>query len=906
MFKYNNQFKLPANLKLNSLIAYPFSRYMRLFQIVSFLLLIITVSSSVQAQSLQDIRNIKVDNLSDAQVEQLIKRAEAQGLNEQQLEAMAREQGMPGVEIGKLRQRIMQIRSGRRGQDEMQDRDRSRTRSRDGRRVEGEEDDLEAIFDSLRKSDPYYDLTPKQKKIFGFTLFHNRELDFTPNMNMPTPQNYVVGAGDQLIVDVYGASQQTYELQVNPEGRVFIQNVGPVPVGGLTIEAATSRLQSSLGNIYSGLRGSNPNTFLQIRLGDIRTIQVSMVGELRKPGTYTLPSFASVFNALFAAGGPNENGSFRHVQVYRDSKLVGEVDIYDFLVRGAQHTNVMLRDNDVIIVQPLRTRVEIDGPLRRPGLFELKQNESIEDLIQFAGGFSDKAFRQRITVRRSTGTELRVDDIGQDFFGTFNPQDGDVFRVGEILERYENRVQVSGAVFRPGEFALSEDLSIRALIEKAGGLRGDAFTSRATLYRTKTNLTQEVLPIDLQGIIDGNVPDITLRREDILNVASIYDLQEEFYVKISGEVNRTGVYQYADNMTVGDIIIKSRGFKQSASNSFIEIARRIKDDPSGRIAEILTIEVDKNLHLKPEDSKITLMPFDHIFVRNSPGFQREKTVTVEGEVYYPGEFALGKADERISDVLSRTGGLNQFAYPRGATLVRRTEFYRELEEEERKLKNLQSLLEHVDRGENVEPSETEVELLRRLEKRVELLKEEDEKRENQRERRRGNVLIEDRYAGLAGADTSSVKLKRRETELVGIELEKIIDNPGSKYDLILQEGDIIKIPKELQTVRMRGEVLFPTTARYDERRSFKNYISRAGGFSEQSRRGRSYVVYANGDVQRTRNYIFFRVYPHIEPGAEIIVPEKPERIPLPPTAWISIGTGLATMALIFSQIANRP
>jgi len=863
------------------------------------------VNTVSYSQSLQEIQNIKVDNLSDAQIEQLLKRAEASGMNEQQLEAMARERGMPATEVAKLRRRIQQLRSGRRDQDLPQRRD-GQMETRDGRRVEGQQEDLEAMFDSLRKSDPYYDLTPKQKKIFGYTLFHNRQLNFNPSMNIPTPQNYTIGAGDQLIIDVYGASQQEYELTVNPEGRVFIPNVGPIPVGGLTVEAASSRLKTSMSNIYSGLRGTNPNTFLQIRLGDIRTIQVSMVGELRKPGTYTLPSFASVFNALFAAGGPNENGTFRHIQVYRDNNLVGEVDVYDFLMKGGQSTGIMLRDNDVVIVQPVRTRVEIEGPVRRPGLFELKPTETIDDLIQYAGGFSDKAFRGRLNVRRSTGTEMKVDDIGQDFYATFNPQDGDFFRVGEILERYENRVQVSGAVLRPGEFALTEGLSLRELIDKAGGLRGDAFTNRATLYRTKPNFIQEILPIDIQGVLDGSVPDITLRREDILNIASIYDIQEEFYIKISGEVNRTGVYQYAENMTVGDLVVKARGFKESATNSFIEIARRVKDDPSGRIAQIFTIEVDKKLNLNAEDAKITLMPFDHVFVRKSPGFQREKVVKVEGEVFYPGEFALGKADERISDVLRRSGGLNQFAYPKGATLIRRTEFYNELEEEERKLKNLQSLLDHIDRGENIENSETELQLLKRIEKRVEVLREEEEKQmeRNRREKVAGTNLIQDRYAGLDGTDTSSIKLTIRETELVGIELEKIIQNPGSKYDLILQEGDVLSIPKELQTVRMRGEVLFPTTARYDDSRNFRNYISRAGGFTEQSRRARSYVVYANGDVQRTRSFLGLKFYPHIEPGAEIIVPEKPLRQPLPATAWVSIGTGLATMALVVTQVLN--
>src|SRR5690554_579158 len=782
-----------------------------------------------QSQSLQDIQNLKVDNLSDAQIEQLIRRAESAGMTEQQLESMARERGMPTAEVAKLRQRIQELRFGRR---DAADPSAQGTRLRQVRGATMQQD----IFDSLRRSDPYYDLTPKQKKIFGYTLFHNRELDFSPSLNIPTPENYIIGAGDQLLIDVYGASQQSYDLDVDPEGRVFIPNVGPVEVGGASVAAATARLKTALSRIYSGLQGSNPNTFLQIRLGDIRTINVTMAGELRKPGTYQLPSFASVFNALYAAGGPNENGSFRHIQVYRNNQMVGETDIYDFLIQGTDAGNIRLQDSDVVIVQPLRTRVEIEGPVRRPGLFEIKPGESIEELLTFAGGYSDKAYTKRLTVRRSTGEQLKVEDIEEEQYGSFAPQDGDFFIVGEILKRYENRVQVMGAVVRPGEFALEEGMTIKSLIEKAGGLRGDAFQNRATLYRTGDNLTQTVVSVDIQGILGGTVSDITLNREDVLNIASLYDLKEEYYVQISGEVNRTGVYPYAGEMTVGDLVMRSGGLKESAYNSSIEIARRLKDDVSGRVSEIITIAIDPELRLSSEDSQIALAPFDHVFIRKNIGFQREMLVEVEGEVNYPGTFALEKRDERISDVLNRAGGLNQFSYAKGATLIRRTEFYKDVEEEERKLKELQSLLDNVDQ-ERDSAMFTEVEqgLHDRVEQRLIALNEEKRKRMERTSREGANLDME-RYALLEGMDTTSAKLDIRETEYVGIELEKILAEPGSKYDIILQEGDIISIPNQLQTVRMRGEVLYPTTARYDISRGFKNYISRAGGFTEKATR----------------------------------------------------------------------
>ncbi|MFC4872857.1 SLBB domain-containing protein [Negadavirga shengliensis] len=859
--------------------------------------LFLWIHGLVVAQSLQDIQNVRVDELSDAQIEQLIRRAEASGMNERQLEAMARERGMPAGEISKLRQRIEALRMPGR-----QDQERGTQRQRGARQVQGLEYDA-GVFDSLRKADPYYDLSPTQKKIFGFTLFHNRQLDFSPSLNLPTPQQYVLGAGDQLLVDIYGASQQSYDLTVSPEGRVFIPNVGPVEVGGATVEAATSRIRNALRNIYSGLGGNNPNTYMQLRVGNIRSIKVTLAGELRRPGTYTLPSFASVFNALYAAGGPSENGTFRNIQVYRDSKLEAEVDVYEFLVSGNQSGNVVLRDNDVIIVGPAQSRVELEGPVRRPGLFEMKGHENLNDLIRFAGGFGSSAYRSMLTVRRTTDREMKVDNIYEEAYDDFPLRDGDHFKVGEVLKRYENRVQVSGAVFRPGEFALSDGMTIKELVEKAEGLRGDAFRNRATLYRTKPDFTMEILSVDIGAILDGNAPDITLRREDILNIPSIYDLKEEYYVQISGEVNRTGVYQYGENMTVGDLVVKARGLKESATSSFIEIARRVKDDPSGKIAEVITLSINGDLSLNEGERNMTLSPFDHVFVRKSPGFQRDKLVKVEGEVFYPGDFALEKRDERISDVLRRAGGLNQFAYPKGATLIRRTEYYKEVDEEQRKLKNLESLLKNLDREEAAENVEAEQQLLERLKSRVEMLREEKIKKDSDVRERRS--FAEDRYAFLEGADSTVMQVAFREKELIGIDLERILQEPGSKHDLILQEGDIISIPKELQTVRMRGEVLYPTTARYEEYRGFRNYISRAGGFTEEARKGRSYVVYANGDVKRTNKFLFLTFFPSIEPGAEIIVPKKPPRQPMPVQAWIGMASSLATLAILVDRVASR-
>mgnify|MGYP000362346082 FL=1 len=862
-----------------------------------FVIILFTSQFVVSAQSLSDIQNVKVDNLSDAQIEQLIKRAEGQGLNEQQMLNMAAERGMPAGEVAKLRQRINALRSGG---GSMQQQQQGTTRQGQLRQVQGmgiQED----IFDSLRKSDPYYDLSPTQKKIFGYKLFHNRNLNFNPSLNVPTPQGYTVGGGDQLLIDVYGASQQSYDVTVNPDGRIFIPNVGPIQVGGSTIAAASSRIRTALTRIYSGLGGSNPNTFMDIRLGNIRTVSISLVGELVRPGTYTLPSFASPFNALFSAGGPNENGSFRHIQIYRDSKLLKEIDIYEFLVKGEFTAPITLRDNDVIIVPPVRSRVEIMGPVRREGLFEMKAGETLENLIAFAGGFSSQAYRERITVTRKTGEEMRVEDVDAANFAAFFSQDGDTYRVGEILNRFENRVQITGALMRPGTFALNPGMGVRDLVERAQGLREDAFVNRATLYRTRGDFSLEILPVDIKAILNGEVEDIALRREDVLNIPSIYDLREEFYVKISGEVNRPGAFAFGENMTVADLVLKAGGFKESATSSKVEIARRVKDDISGKLAEIILLDVDRNLKVNGTRALEPLQPFDHVMIRRSPGFQREQLVRVDGEAFFPGEYAIAHADERISDLVKRAGGLNNYAYPKGATLIRRNEFYKEPTEDEIKAETLTKVKANISRD-SLDRTESDKILSSRIDRKIAetMAADKEARRSIDAEDFRLQSIME-----LGESQEGIGEIQIKDTELIGINLEVILRNPHGPEDLILKEGDVLSIPRELQTVRMRGEVLYPTSARYRESAGFKQYISRAGGFTEKSRRGRAYVIYANGDVQRTRKYLFVNVYPRIEPGAEIIVPQKPERERMSPQAWIGIATSMATLALLINNLVNQ-
>ena len=878
----------------NQIIASPLrNNYHRgIIKSAFFFILFLLLAVIVQAQSLSDIQNLRVDDLSNAQLEQLIKRAEASGLTVNQLEALARERGMPAIEAAKLRQRINELQMTVSPQDQLND--ISSGRSVNG--IAGPD-----LFDSIRRSDPYYDLTPFQKKIFGYKLFHNRELDFSPSLNLPTPQSYVIGSGDQLLLDVYGASQQSFDLNVNPEGRVFLPNVGPVQVGGSTIEAATARIKTALGRIYSGLNGSNPNTFIQLRLGNIRSIKVSMVGELTKPGTYTLPSFATVFNGLYAAGGPNENGAFRNIQVYRDSRLVATVDIYEFLSKGDQSSNITLQDNDVILVPAVQARVEVIGPVRREGFFEVKSDEHLNDIYVYTGGFGSLAYRDRVTVRRIENNQRKVIDVPSDQFQSFSLEDGDEILVGEALERFVNRVQVTGSVNRPGEYSFENGtLTVKGLIEKAQGLKPEAFVNRATLYRTSSDLTLAAESLDLKGILDGTEEDLKLENEDLLFIPSRYDIQEEYYVKISGEINSPGTYPYASNMTVGDLILRSGGLLQSATNSSIEIARRVRDASSGKIAEIKTLTIDPNLELSPEEKNEPLQPFDHIFIRRSPGFEREQIISIQGEVVYPGQFAIASANERISDVIKRAGGLTQFAYPKGATLVRRTVYFKGPTDEELKEASLREIKENLNPETNRNINEAEELLYERIDQK--LTQKEQEKLIEEREQERMKLFESSYMNDTLFRDSTLNKARIKEQDLVGIDLEKIMKNPGSDDDLFLLEGDVIQIPKQLQTVRMVGEVLLPTTSRFDKKNSLKNYISKAGGFTEDARKSKTYVVYANGDAKRTHNYLGFNIYPELEPGAEIVVPKKPRRNRLSAAGWIGLASSLATLGILLDRL----
>jgi len=712
-----------------------------------------------------------------------------------------------------------------------------------------------------------------EQRLFGFKMFTSDQTGgFEPNMNMATPKDYVVGPGDELVLQIYGVAQKKYETKVTNEGKITLDDIGVIHVDGFTIDALQSMLTAKLSLRYSGMSGKSPNTFLQISVTNIRTIKVNVLGEVNRPGTYSLPSYVNVFNALYSAGGPNFRGTFRNIQVFRSSKQIALVDLYDLLVNGKTSQNIRLEDNDVILVGPSVGRVDLTGEIRIPGLFELKPKETFQDLLKFSGGFTDKAYRKLVNVRRRGTFENESFDLPEGSFETGLLKDGDSITVSQILERFRNRVQITGAVIRPGAYELMPGMRVTDLIEKSGGLKGDAFLSRALLYRTKSDYTQESLSIDIsqssKSSFDHNP---LLQREDLLSIPAVSDLRQEFYVQISGEVNSPGAYPFVQNMSVADLILQSGGFKYSAYSSEIEVARREPNDLS-RIAEIFKVSVDSGLVVGSSDINFILSPFDHVFIRNKPGFQVPKTVSIRGEVMYPGLYVIDKKEMRISDLIKRSGGPTKYAYIKGASLLRKRPDSDKVPEAEQEKILLNEIRSNISKNAQYSTADASLELDKRLKSKIsELDKIAEAEKLKEKEKEREKEIISG--AGSLQQSQGVKKSNLEDQELVAADFEKILRSPGSTEDIFLKEGDVITIPEFLETVSVQGGVLYPVSVKYKKSMSFKKYVSRAGGYAPRINRNRSYVVQANGEVDRVRNYLVLRDYPRVLPGAKIVVPD---------------------------------
>jgi len=802
--------------------------------------------AAAQQGNQQDFSNVHVDDMSDAQVRTFIRQVQASGLGDDQLEQIAAAKGMNQTEIAKLRQRVEKIRR--------QDVANPKKRDETSRSVNNTGNQNNAAENSREQNGAV--ITEEQQrlrsKIFGASLFANSNLTFEPNLRLATPMDYQIGPDDEILIDIYGYSEASYQLKVSPEGNINVPLIGVVPVSGATIEQASSRIRTRLASVYPAIRTGA--TSVSISLGNIRSIRVVLTGDVVKPGTYTLPSVATVFNALYASGGPTENGSFRTIQIIRSGSVIAVLDVYDFLLYGSLKNNIRLQDQDVIRIPTYRNRVEISGQVKRNGIFETMSGETLADLLRFAGDFNERAYRARIKVLKNTETERKIEDITAAQFATYQPSSGDQFFVEEILNRFENRVRVNGAVFRPGEYELTSGLSLSQLIRKAEGLKEDAFVNRGYITRLKNDLTTEVISFNTAEIVSGAAKDIMLKREDVVTIPSIFDLREEYKLTIDGEVRNPGTFAYAENMTLEELIIKAGGLRESALPKRVEIARRIRNNTSLSdtmvTAQVFFVDIDRDLK---KAYNFILKPFDIVSVRPAPGYEVQRQVRIEGEVLYPGNYTITNKNERISDLVRRAGGLTTLAYKDGASLKRTGK------------KLTQS---------DVEAEQYKIQQFHALQK-----------------------LNNDS----ADVNLNDVSVRN---DYVGIDLPRILRKPKASFDLILEDGDVINVPKQLQTVKVSGEVLSPSSVLYAGSKGFKNYIRESGGFSPKALKKRSYIIYASGSVASTRKFLLFNHFPSVKPGAEIFVPTKEERKNrLSTSEIVAISTGLATIAtLIFTVL----
>ncbi len=714
------------------------------------------------------------------------------------------------------------------------------------------EDSVRVALEERENED--LELETLRRKIFGYKLFNGQTFDPNSVLNIPTPGNYVLGANDKLIIDIYGYSQSKEEVVVNADGFITVPKAGVIKVGGLTIEEAEPKIRASLAKLYYGLQ--NGSTNMKISLNDVRTIKITITGEVIAPGTYTMSSLNTVLNALYRAGGPNELGSFREVNLIRNNKVEAKIDLYDILIKGYSESNRLLKDQDIIQVPTYKERVIIEGEAKRNGYFELLPSEKLNDALTYAGGFAPNAYKHRIKVYRNNSKEKEIIDVANSKFDSFEMQSGDSLVINPVLERFTNLVTVEGAVYRPGEYSLNNNPTLTSLITSAEGLMTDALVGRVSLVRTNEDLTTSNISVNFRDILNGSAPDIDLQREDLIIIPSKFDLTEVSTIRISGAINNEDAEEgvelpYVKNMTLEDILTRVGGLTEAASLTRVEIVRRKRNvdvtKANAQISEVIVLDVNPDLEVVSGRPNVVLEPYDQIFVRKSPNYEEQTFVEIQGEVYYPAVYGIANKEERISDLIKRAGGVTLQGYIPGATLIRTVQLSQiELEQRRKAFENLATT---TDDNQIIEVEEVD-------------------------------ETIE---------------------ETIGINLQKILKNPGSDEDLMLRDGDIIQIPKLLETVRVQGEVLYPTTVKFMGGSSFKSYITGAGGFTKASFRRKTYVRYPNGSIDRTKKFLVFNLYPKIQPGSEIIVPQKAQNGTEQLTAFGNIlGTLSATLGTIFT------
>ena len=794
------------------------------------LFIILLLSFNVKAQDIlksKDLSTIQVDYLSDDDLAKISAQLKSNNTTIDQVEPMALSKGMSSSEFNKLRLKLAQY-----------DKKKGKNGDSEKNKIKPTDDD------SGRKQESIKNIKVKDSAnalIFGSELFDNPTLNFEPDLKLATPMNYILGPGDELQVSVYGVQEYNESIPVSVEGKVTIQYVGQIAVSGMSIEAATQKIKAAISRVYSTVRSGQSQ--VSVSLGRIRTIKVTVVGG-KQPGNYSISSLATVYNALHLAGGPGKNGSYRNIELIRNNKIYKNIDIYRFLVKGDQSDNVSLKDNDVIRIPAYNQRVIVEGEVKRPGIFEMKKGESFSDLLNFASGFNEFAYTASVNVMQKTGKEFKVHDINESEYSSYMPQSGDVFRITKILNRFENRIKIEGAVFRPDYYSFSEGMRISDLITRAEGLKEDAYTKRARIIRLKTDLTTEIVNVDLSAALSGDVnADIELKREDIVTVYSILDFREEYKVTIDGEVKYPGEYEYFENLTLNDLVVQVGGLTGSASKR-VEIARMVKsdviDDADPKRIELIELEItaDNNEQIK----NFVLKPFDVINIRRIAVYEKPQMVTVNGAVSYPGKYVLANKKETVYNVVMRAGGLTSIANLDGMKI-------------KRPIKQ-----EQIDQLESID-------------------------------------------LNLSKNDTLKEKLtKKLKEELkyatIPVNWEKIVNDKNHYSNVTLFPGDEIEVAVYNEGVKVTGNVLLTSEIPYRSGKGFRYYIDAVGGVDSKGWKKKAYIIYPNGKADVTKSFLFFRSYPNVEPDSQIVVPEKPETKKMSTGEWVGIGSVLTSLALL--------
>ena len=792
---------------------------------------------------LLSVGEVWAQSMSDDQVVEYVKSATEAGKSQKQIMTELAARGVTRAQAERIKKRYEEQQMSEQGMGAI-------AKNRQRKNIEATEELVGGEMDLIASemNDPTEQSTAVAAQlVYGRNIFNSRNLTFAPSQNIPTPVNYQLAAGDEVIIDVWGNNQATYRETITPEGNINIPNLGPIYLNGLTVKEAEKYLKKELNKIHSGIEGENPTSEMKLSLGQIRTIQVNIMGEVAVPGTYNISSFSNIFHALYRAGGIGKLGSLRSIQLMRNGKKIADVDVYDFILRGKTMDAVRLQEGDVIIVPTYEMLVDVQGNVKRPMFYEMKNGETVKTLIEYAGNFTSDAYTKNLRVTRQNGKEYQVYTIDDIDYSVFKLMDGDVLNISAMLDRFENKLEIKGAVYRPGIYQFSGQLNtVKQLVEKAEGVMGDAFLGRAVLHREREDLTKEVIQVDLKNILNGSKPDIALKRNDELYIPSIHDLQDLGTLTVFGEVARPGSFPFAENTTLEDIIIQAGGLLESASSVRVDVSRRIKDskgtEASSTIGEMYTFALKDGFVIDGEPGFI-LKPYDQIFVRKSPAYQTQINVTVNGEVLYGGTYALTQKTERISDLIQKAGGVTPYAYTKGARLIRKI---------------------------------------------------------NDDERMRMQSVLDMAQSTAEGTDSIDVKkLDLGNVYYVGIDLQKALANPKSDADIVLREGDELIIPEYNNTVKISGAVMYPNTVTYSSKKTLSHYIEQAGGYGNNAKKNKAYIVYMNGQVKKAKKYS----NDIIEPGCEIIVPNK-EKNQFKLQNILSIATTSASLATMIASIAN--